>query len=196
MIDERYIKNLDEIFSENLQNLLLTKTIAIIGCGAQGGYIAEFIARLGVKKILLWDGDIFIRSNLNRQLGCLENNIGSKKSTFIKNRITAINSSIDVIDFPWFFGTQEQDYQQLLQSDFIFLSFDDSRDVLQARTIIRKVIENGIPALDCPNNLLGGFISINTKKDLSHYDWFTVMLVDQKKKMVLKAVFQLLTNVQ
>lgn len=109
MIDERYIKNLDEIFSENLQNLLLTKTIAIIGCGAQGGYIAEFIARLGVKKILLWDGDIYIRSNLNRQIGCLENNIGDKKSNLIESRIKAINSSIDVLNYPWFFGTQKED---------------------------------------------------------------------------------------
>lgn len=82
-MEERYKQNQDDIFTENLQNQLLTKTISIIGCGGQGGYIAEFIARLGVKAIYLWDGDKYERSNLNRQIGCLENNIGEYKSSVI-----------------------------------------------------------------------------------------------------------------
>lgn len=181
MIKERYIKNIDSIFTEQLQESLLIKTIAVIGCGAQGGFIAEFLARLGVGKILLWDGDVYVRSNLNRQIGCFENNIGAKKSSIIKDRIEAINSDISVIEHSWYFGEQENDNQELLSADFIFLSFDDSQNVVYTRELIRQVILQGVPALDCPNNLTGGFISIVTKRDLGHYDWFTETLKRQKE---------------
>ena len=32
-METRYEKNIDEIFSEQLQATLLTKTVAVIGCG-------------------------------------------------------------------------------------------------------------------------------------------------------------------
>lgn len=183
MMQERYKKNLDCIFTEELQNILLTKTVSIIGCGAQGEYIANFIARLGVKKIQLWDGDIFEESNLNRQLYCLENNIGKQKAIVVSQNIAAINSEIEIETFSWYFGDYENDdIKNIWDSDFIFLSFDDSQNVFKTRELIKKVIiNNQIPALDCPNNLLGGFIFINTYKDLDHYDLFTKILTEQKK---------------
>lgn len=188
-MDSRYIKNLDATFSEELQNTLLSKKIAIIGCGGQGGYISEFVARLGVKQIYLWDGDIYTRSNLNRQICCLENNIGENKAISVEKRIKSINADIIVQSFPQFFGDDEKDLYLLAECDFIFLSFDDSQDILKARSLIRTVIQYGIPAIDCPNDLLGGFISINTKKDLSHYDLFTDILVKQKNSPKSKEGF-------
>lgn len=176
-MEQRYIKNIDEIFSENLQNLLLTKTIAIIGCGAQGGYIGEFLARLGIKTIYLWDGDIIERSNLNRQIISLENNIGENKTLVLSQRISAINSSIEVIAHPWFFGEKESDLIELFTVDCIFIAFDEFYDIQQTRFLVKQAILKGIPAIECPVGLLGGFVSINTNKDLSHYDAFTKILL-------------------
>ena len=51
----------------------------MIGCGGQGGYILEYLARLGVKAITFWDGDRFEESNLNRQTFCHENNLTKSK---------------------------------------------------------------------------------------------------------------------
>lgn len=181
-MEQRYIKNIDEIFSEELQQVLLTKTIAIIGCGAQGGYIGEFLARLGVKSILLWDGDIIERSNLNRQIISLENNIGENKTLVLSQRIFAINSSIEVIEHPWFFGEKESDLIELFTVDCIFIAFDESYDIQQTRWLVKKAIIQGIPAIECPVGLLGGFVSINTYKDLSHYDTFTELLIQFKNQ--------------
>ena len=45
----------------------------------------------------------------------------------MEKRIKMINSSIQIESFPWFFGEkEEQDLQKLKNSNFIFLSFDDS----------------------------------------------------------------------
>ena len=107
-MNERYIKNLGPTFNKELQDTLLNQTIAVIGCGGQGGYIIEFLSRLGVKKILLWDGDNYDRTNLNRQIGCLENNIGENKAKAMEKRIEMINSSIQIESFPWFFGEKKR----------------------------------------------------------------------------------------
>lgn len=180
-MDSRYIKNITELFPEECQNELLTKTISIIGCGGQGGYIADFIARLGVQKILLWDGDCYERSNLNRQIGCLEKNIGENKALAIKEMISAINSIIKVEAIPEYFGINAQnDFEQLIKSDLVFLCFDTSQDIFSARQIIRYAIEQGVVAIECPCNFLGGFISVTTKRDLSHFDNYTQQLCEQK----------------
>lgn len=76
----RYQKNIDEIFTQELQNKLLQKNIGVIGCGAIGGYILEYLSRLGVNSISFWDGDVYEISNLNRQIGCTENTIGLNKA--------------------------------------------------------------------------------------------------------------------
>lgn len=179
-MEQRYIKNIDEIFTEDLQNFLLTKTIAIIGCGAQGGYVGEFLARLGVKAIHLWDGDIIEWSNLNRQIISLQNNIGNNKTFALSKRISLINSSIEIFEHPWFFGEKIDDLEQLYQVDCIFIAFDESYDIQKTRNLVREAIIKGIPAIECPVGLLGGFVSINTYKDLSHYDAFTDLLIQFK----------------
>ena len=181
-MEQRYTKNIDEIFSEELQQVLLTKIIAIIGCGAQGGYIGEFLARLGVKSILLWDGDIIERSNLNRQIISLENNIGENKTIVLSKRISAINSTIAVIEHPWFFGEKDADLLELFNVDCIFIAFDEAYEIYQTRSLVREAIIKGVPAIECPVGLLGGFVSINTNKDLSHYDSFTDVLLTLEKQ--------------
>ena len=83
-MNKNYIKNIDEIFTQNLQHLLLTKNISVIGCGGQGGYILEYLIRLGVKSIRFWDGDIYEETNLNRQIGCTQKTLGLKKANVLK----------------------------------------------------------------------------------------------------------------
>lgn len=75
---------------------LLKSRVAIIGCGGVGGFICELCARLGVGEILLFDGDVYEESNINRQIGCIEKNIGKYKAEVMADRIKDINSGIEV----------------------------------------------------------------------------------------------------
>ena len=93
-MDIRYQKNIDEIFTQELQNKLLQKNIGVIGCGAIGGYILEYLSRLGVNSISFWDGDIYEISNLNRQIGCTEKTLGQNKAEVMYLRIKEIDSSL------------------------------------------------------------------------------------------------------
>lgn len=59
---------------------MLNTTIGIVGVGGVGGYVAEFICRIGCKKIILFDGDVFVHTNLNRQLFSNSENISKNKA--------------------------------------------------------------------------------------------------------------------
>lgn len=170
----RYQKNIDEIFSEDLQKILLTKKIAVIGCGGQGGYIIEYLARLGVKEITFWDGDIFEESNLNRQLGCTIDTIGYKKAVVMKQRIESINPYMDYTWCDWYFGDKGiSDVIRALQHDIVINAADTNYNGEELRSCLREVILSGIPVIECPAGIVGGFVAIETVQSIEHFDYQT-----------------------
>ena len=169
----RYIKNYDSIFTPELQEFLLTKTIAVIGCGGNGGYILEYIARLGVKSLYFWDGDTFNESNLNRQLGCTEETIGLNKAETMLKRLQSINSTIEYNMRNWYFSEKNEDVIDLFNCDIIIMAADDSYSIGQTRDMIKLVIERGIPCIDEYLRGFGGEVSIITNADLTLWDYNT-----------------------
>lgn len=102
MFSKRYERNYKTISHED-QKKLAKSTIAIVGCGGLGGTMAEELARLGIGRLILIDGDIFEESNLNRQLFSTENNIGEKKVEAARKRLKAVNSEVKLTLFDkWF----------------------------------------------------------------------------------------------
>lgn len=169
-MDVRYQKNVGLHFSEKLQNNLLTKNIAVIGCGGIGGYLLEYLCRLGVCSITYWDGDIFSESNLNRQIYCTKNTIGQNKAKVATKNLQNINSTIALNEKQWFFGDKDEDLNDILKCDIIFLAADYYYNIIILRTLIREIIEYGIPVIDCPITPIGGYVKLETKLDLSHFD--------------------------
>jgi molybdopterin-synthase adenylyltransferase len=92
---ERYTKNFNT-FSLEEQEKLGDSSVAVIGLGGLGGGVCEMLARVGVGRLYLIDGDRFEASNLNRQLLSQEKLIGVPKAEAAVNRIKAINSDIKV----------------------------------------------------------------------------------------------------
>lgn len=180
MVQEKYIKNIDEIFTLDLQQLLLTKNIGVIGCGGQGGYILEYLIRLGVKSISFWDGDNYEISNLNRQIGCTELSVGKNKAEILLNRLKTINSDIQLNCYNWYFGNNENDYKLASQLDLIFNAADHKYNIQRLRYLLRQLLLNQIPIIDCPAGLLGGYVSILTLKSLDFFDERTIQLINCK----------------
>ena len=97
----RYQRNIPAL-SEAECALLRGKTIAVIGCGGLGGYLMEYLARIGVGCIRCVDGDVFEESNLNRQLLSSVSLLGAGKAQVAADRIADINPDIQVQAFPVF----------------------------------------------------------------------------------------------
>jgi tRNA A37 threonylcarbamoyladenosine dehydratase len=70
--------------------------VLIVGLGGIGSFAGEFIARAGVGKITLIDGDCFDGTNKNRQLTALDSTIGKNKALVLAERIRDINPEIDL----------------------------------------------------------------------------------------------------
>ena len=97
----RYSRNIPAL-TEAECVLLRAKTVAVIGCGGLGGYLIEFLARLGVGCIRCVDGDVFEETNLNRQLLSTVSSLGAGKAKAAAERVREINPEVQVQAYPVF----------------------------------------------------------------------------------------------
>ena len=89
--------NYKNSLDENERAMLKKCRVAVVGCGGLGGYIAEMLIRLGVGTIVAVDGDCFDETNLNRQLLCTRETLGTGKAEAVQARAAAINADVRVI---------------------------------------------------------------------------------------------------
>jgi tRNA A37 threonylcarbamoyladenosine dehydratase len=66
----------------------------VVGLGGVGSFAAEFIARSGVGRMTIIDGDVVDPTNRNRQLPALSTNHGISKALIMEERLRAINPEI------------------------------------------------------------------------------------------------------
>lgn len=66
-------------------------TVAVFGLGGVGSYTAEALARAGVGRLILVDGDTVSDSNRNRQLIALCSTVGQPKAEVMARRVRDIN---------------------------------------------------------------------------------------------------------
>lgn len=117
------MRNLDAI-TEQDQKALAAKRVLIVGCGGLGGYVIEALARIGVGRLRVVDGDVFKESDLNRQLFSSSMNIGRPKTLAAKQRVFAINPTVEVEDFE------------------IYLDADNAADLLKDCDLVVDALDN------------------------------------------------------
>ncbi len=71
--------------------------ICVVGLGGVGSWAVEALARTGVAKLTLIDGDDISRSNINRQCHALESTIGQMKAKVMQQRVLDINPECECI---------------------------------------------------------------------------------------------------
>ena len=82
------------LIGEEAVRKLAASHVMIVGMGGVGSFAAEFIARSGVGKMTIVDGDVVDPTNRNRQLPALANNHGESKADIMAERIRAINPEV------------------------------------------------------------------------------------------------------
>ena len=75
---------------------LQNKNVLVVGLGGAGGICAEMIARAGVGKMTIVDGDVVDLSNCNRQIAALHSNASIFKAQVMAERIRDINPAIEL----------------------------------------------------------------------------------------------------
>ena len=146
----RYLRNLGTIGLQG-QAKLLRSTVAIVGQGGLGGYVTEALARMGVGRLILIDGDVFEEHNFNRQLLSGEAKLGTTKVQSARQRVAEINGAVEVICHAVMLDGEN--LPQLLQGADVVV---DALD----RLPIRLVLQDGARALGIPmvHGSIAGFL--------------------------------------
>ncbi len=146
----RYLRNLGTIGLEG-QARLLRSTVAVVGQGGLGGYVTEALARMGVGRLILIDGDVFEEHNFNRQLLSAEARLGMEKVQAARQRVAEINAAVDVTGHAVMLNSEN--LPQLLHGADVVV---DALD----RLPIRLILQDGARALGIPmvHGSIAGFL--------------------------------------
>jgi len=115
--------------------------VMVVGLGGVGSYAAEFIARSGVGKMTIIDGDVVDPTNRNRQLPALATNHGQSKALIMEERLKASNPELEIKVIREFINP-EMVLQQLDEKpDYIIDAIDS---ITPKVTFIRLAHEKGL----------------------------------------------------
>lgn len=105
---------------------LKNSSVAVFGLGGVGSFCAEALARAGIGRMLVCDGDTVAPSNLNRQLFALTSTLGKAKAGLARDRILDINPRCAVTALAEYI-TPETDLSFLAGYDYVIDAIDDVR---------------------------------------------------------------------
>lgn len=115
----------------------------VLGLGGLGGLQAMLLARAGVGRLYLADGDVFAPSNLNRQLLATAATLGQYKALVTAEHLLRVNEALEVRAIPEFLeGNRLRDSLSSVQ---VVL---DALDTLTARRdLITVARQAGVPVV-------------------------------------------------
>jgi tRNA A37 threonylcarbamoyladenosine dehydratase len=93
-MDTSWLSRTQLLIGEEKLMHLTQQHVMVVGLGGVGSFAAEFIARSGVGRMTIIDGDIVDPTNRNRQLPALSTNHGISKALIMEERLRAINPEI------------------------------------------------------------------------------------------------------
>ncbi|MBS6374263.1 MAG: tRNA threonylcarbamoyladenosine dehydratase [Erysipelotrichaceae bacterium] len=129
------------IHEEGIQKLKNT-SVMVVGIGGVGSYSAEALARCGIGRLILVDGDEIALSNLNRQIHATFETVGRSKTTAMHERIKLYRDDCEVLEAPFFYSAAENEKLLSLQPDYII----DAIDTVTCKAdLIEMAYEHGIP---------------------------------------------------
>lgn len=92
-------------FSQSHANMLAmwknvrASKVVIVGVGAVGSWVAVNLAQSGVRRFVLIDPDVVEVSNIHRQFGYYENDVGRFKVDIISDRLKSIDGKVVVENY-------------------------------------------------------------------------------------------------
>lgn len=89
--NEERFGSLARVYGRDELQRLHDAHVCVVGIGGVGSWAVEALARTGVGRLTLVDGDNISRSNMNRQCHTLESTIGQMKTQVMKQRVLDIN---------------------------------------------------------------------------------------------------------
>ncbi|MDY3350569.1 tRNA threonylcarbamoyladenosine dehydratase [Riemerella anatipestifer] len=91
-----WLERTELLIKQDGLNKLQNANILVVGLGGVGSFAAEFLARAGVGKMTIIDGDTVDITNINRQLPALHSTVNQPKVELVYTRLKDINPNLDL----------------------------------------------------------------------------------------------------
>lgn len=106
-------------FGPDIQSLLGSLHVGVVGLGGTGSAVAEQLCRLGVGEISLFDGEVLEPSNVSRVYGSTAAGVGSLKAQLASDHLQGIglNTTVHAVSRPI---TDEEAAKSLRDCDIVF----------------------------------------------------------------------------
>lgn len=133
--------------------MLQKATVAVIGLGGVGSYVAEALCRSSIGNLLLIDADVVEPSNINRQLPALTSTMGRLKTEVVAERLKQINPDCQIQiksefykpgDFEKFFALGMSTDNVPRYPDFIADAIDSTASKVD---ILCTAVEKNVPII-------------------------------------------------
>ena len=134
------------LLSPESTSVLRSSSVAVIGLGGVGSYVVEALARSGIGRLMLVDGDVINISNINRQLFALQSTLGMPKADVAAARVIDIDP--DIVAEPVHMYVDAEVCGRLGLSNFDYVV--DAVDSVEAKVQLAVTCRNsGVPLISC-----------------------------------------------
>lgn len=138
-MEKNWLERTELLINESGIMALKNAHVLVMGLGGVGSFAAEFLARSGVAKLTIVDGDTVDLTNINRQLPALHSTIGLVKADVVEARLKDINPEINITKISRFLNPEEM--SELLK-DQNFSYIIDCIDSLSPKIELLKLARN------------------------------------------------------
>ncbi len=123
---------------------LRSSYVAVFGIGGVGSYAAEALARAGIGRLKLVDGDVVEESNINRQLAALHSTVGMYKAEVMAARVRDISPHCRAEADTRYFTPETEDEFRLEGCDYMV----DAIDMVTGKiALAERAVREGIPII-------------------------------------------------
>lgn len=139
---------LPECYERNFPSLscpeqlrLFESSVLVAGLGGLGGMLAALLARVGVGRLLLADGDVFVPSNLNRQWLATQATLGEYKAQVTAAHLGEINPALQAETIPHYLNPDNlPGYLSQVQ-----VAVDGLDNLHSRRNLFQAARDSGVP---------------------------------------------------
>ena len=178
----------NEAFSRNIgwlteqeQQILRNKRIAIAGMGGVGGVHLLTLVRLGIQNFNISDFDSFEIGNFNRQVGANINTISQDKAITLQQMAKAINPDVNINIFD---KITDDNCDKFLEKVDLYVDGIDFFAVNGRGLVFNKCAEFKIPAITAAPIGMGVSYVIFNENSMSFNDYFQWLNKSEKEKLV------------
>ncbi|MDO6444998.1 ThiF family adenylyltransferase [Colwellia sp. 1_MG-2023] len=167
--DMAFSRNIGWVTNEE-QQVLRKKRVAIAGAGGVGGIHLLTLARLGIENFNISDFDDFEVHNFNRQSGAFISTLGEQKVDVMERMARDINPEADIKSFPE--GIFAHNVDEFLDNVDLYVDALDFFALEARKTVFKKCYEKNIPVITAAPLGMGCALLCFMPNKMSYEEYF------------------------